>query len=218
MDPLQYRDRIGTDSLRYFLLAEGGALGNDVNFTESLLASKVNANLANDFGNFAQRSLSMIAKNFHGSLGDVSQICVDAKAAELLGAAQQALLTCEESVSCGNFPKYCDSVMHCVRLANKYFNDMQPWVLVGSGLLADRERAREVLYVAVEVIRRAAVLMQPITPAASRLLLDQAGVPEDMRSFDSLCSRVMHLEPILSPKPVFPRIDMEVSQVINKKK
>ena len=66
-DPMELAERFGVDALRYFLMAEV-TFGQDGSYSAEALVNKVNAELANSFGNLAQRTLSMIAKNMDGKL------------------------------------------------------------------------------------------------------------------------------------------------------
>ena len=68
VDPIELAERFGVDQLRYFLLADVVFWKEDGTYSADAIVTKTNADLANNFGNLAQRSLSMIAKNCDGKV------------------------------------------------------------------------------------------------------------------------------------------------------
>src|SRR3979411_1411997 len=67
VDPFNLADQYGVDQVRYFFLREV-PFGQDGNYSHEAIVARINADLANDLGNLAQRSLSMIAKQYQGVL------------------------------------------------------------------------------------------------------------------------------------------------------
>jgi len=161
----------------------------------------VNADLANDLGNLAQRSLSMIAKNCAGKLPVPGDFTADDK--EILASADALLPQCREHHEVQALHKSLDAIWKVVADANRYFAGQEPWALKKT----DPERMATVLYVTAEVIRQVAILAQPYTPAAAARLLDLLMVPDDARDFAHLGTANRLPSGIDLPKPegVFPR-------------
>ena len=96
--------------------------------------------------------------------------------------------------------------------ANKYIDEMAPWVLRKQ----DPDRMATVLYVIMEVLRHVAILYQPIMPESANKILDLLTVPETERTFahlqqdndDDSSFRIQPGAPVSKPKGVFPRIEM----------
>ena len=198
--PVSMANEYGADQVRYFFLREV-PFGQDGSFTHEALVNRINADLANDLGNLAQRSLSMIAKNC-GCLIPEPGAFNDADA-PMLEAALALLPTCREAMDRQAIHKSIEAIWQVVAAANRYFTAQEPWALKKS----DPERMGTILYVTAEAVRRVAILSQPYIPAAAAKFLDQLGVPEGERDFAAL-DRDKALKPgtkIAAPSPVFPR-------------
>jgi methionyl-tRNA synthetase len=89
--------------------------------------------------------------------------------------------------------------------ANRYFSAQQPWVLRKSESEADQVRFRTALYVTCEVVRIAALLVQPVMPESAGKLLDLLGQPEDRRTFAAVGTRLAPGTALPAPTGVFPR-------------
>ncbi len=198
-DPFNLVAEYGADRLRYFFLREV-PFGQDGNYTHEALVNRTNADLANDLGNLAQRSLSMIAKNCDGVLPTPGEF-TDADNA-LLGAADALLAIAREAIDRQAINKALDSIWAVVGDANRYFAAQEPWALKKS----DPQRMGTVLYVTAEVVRQVSILAQPFTPDAAGKLLDQLGVGE-ARNFAQLgeAGRLTPGAAIGKPEAVFPR-------------
>jgi methionyl-tRNA synthetase len=90
-------------------------------------------------------------------------------------------------------------------MGNKYIDSEAPWKLAKAG---ETDKLDSVLYILVEVMRRVGILLGPLVPNSSKNLLDQAGVPENMRSFESLKDRVEPGSKMQPPSPIFPKIEV----------
>jgi methionyl-tRNA synthetase len=208
VDPFMLADDYGVDPLRYFLLREV-PFGQDGNYSHDAIVARINADLANDLGNLAQRSLSMIAKQCGGVLpapgkyGVAEEATVDA-ADRLLGEARAAMATQQ-------LHQVLNSVWAVVADANRYFAGEAPWALAKT----NRERMGTVLYVTAEVIRQVAILVQPFMPDSAAKLLDLLGVPAEERTFAQLggATRIAPGTALPAPSPVFPRyVEPETGQ------
>ncbi len=198
--PLDLVNAYGSDQVRYFFLREV-PFGQDGNFTHEAIVNRINADLANDLGNLAQRSLSMIAKNCGGAIPEPAS---PGEADEPLLTASAALLgVCREAMDRQAIHKSIEAIWQVVGDANRYFAAQEPWALKKT----DPARMATILYVTAEVVRRIAILAQPYAPAAAAKFLDQLGVAAGDRAFAAL-SPEGALKPgtkIATPQPVFPR-------------
>jgi methionyl-tRNA synthetase len=198
--PIDLVNAYGSDQVRYFFLREV-PFGQDGNYTHEAIVNRINADLANDLGNLAQRSLSMIAKNCGGAIPEPS---APNEADEPILAASAALLgVCREAMDRQAIHKAIEAIWQVVADTNRYFAVQEPWALKKT----DPARMGTVLYVTAETIRRIAILAQPYVPAAAAKFLDQLGVAPGERTFAALAPEGA-LKPgtkIATPQPVFPR-------------
>src|SRR5919112_1883622 len=176
IDPFTLADAYGVDQLRYFFLREV-PFGQDGNYSHEAIVNRINADLANDLGNLAQRSLSMIARNCQGVVPAPGE----------LTAADTAILAAAEALPEKARAAMKDFALHMVLSeiwavvseANRYFAAAEPWVLRKT----DPARMGTVLYVTAEVLRSIGIMAQPVVPAAAAKLLDLLSIPAGQRNF-----------------------------------
>ncbi|RDD62031.1 methionine--tRNA ligase [Ferruginivarius sediminum] len=205
IDAYQLINDYGLDQARYFLLREV-PFGNDGDFSHRAMVSRINNDLANDFGNLAQRVLSMIHKNCDGKIPEPGELMPSDES--LLAATQAVLPKMRSELSVQAFHRSLEAVWAVVGQANRYVDEMAPWVLRKT----DRARMETVLYVLADVIRQLAIVTQPFMPDAPAALLDQLGQPHDARDFASLPTRLEPGRAIAKPSGVFPRYVEEERQ------
>lgn len=200
VDPQSMIDQYGVDQMRYFFMREV-PFGQDGNYSHEAIVSRVNADLANDLGNLAQRSLSMIAKNCEGKIPVPGEFT--AEDTEMLAAVDALLPQCREHHDVQALHKSLDAIWKVVADANRYFAGQEPWALKKT----DPERMGTVLYVTAEIIRQVGILAQPYTPNAARKLLDLLVVPDNSRDFANLggIGRLKSGVELPKPEGVFPR-------------
>ena len=213
IDPFVMLDQYGVDYVRYFLTAEV-SFGNDGDYSSESFAARINGDLSNGIGNLAQRVFTLCAKHCDGKIPFPKILY--AEDVELLDATEKAFSTSKEFISQQMLHRYCATIVEIATMGNKYIDTKAPWKLAKAG---DKDRLDSVLYVLVEVMRRIGILLWPVTPESCENLLDQAGVPEVMRSFDSLKDRIEPGLSMASPSPVFPKIEIskELKDVASKK-
>jgi methionyl-tRNA synthetase len=197
----------GLDPVRYYLLREV-PFGNDGYISHETMVSRLNGDLANDIGNLAQRSLSMIAKNCDGIVPEPGAFTADDD--RLLAAAHAVIEKVRTEFDRQAFHRGLEAIWQVVSDANRYVDAQAPWVLCKT----DPPRMGTVLYVLAETIRHLGILVQPVMPEAASNMLDQLDISPDARSF-------VHLGPdhalvagttLPKPSPVFPRyVDEEAS-------
>jgi methionyl-tRNA synthetase len=200
LDPFNLADAYGVDQLRYFFLREV-PFGQDGTYSHELIVNRINADLANDFGNLAQRSLSMIQKNCEAKVPEPGafspeDLAMLAAADALLGKARTAMKDFAIHAVLGD-------IWSVVADANRYFAAQAPWVLRKT----DPARMQTVLYVTAELLRQAAILTQPVIPTASAQLLDLLSIPAQARDFAHLgaAHRLVAGTALPEPAGIFPR-------------
>ena len=154
--------------------------GQDGNYSHEAIVNRINADLANDLGNLAQRSLTMIGKQLGGVLPKPGAFSDNDKT--ILAAADAMIGTAREHMKTQQLHQVLNAVWAVVADANRYFAGEAPWALAKT----DPARQGTVLYVTAEVIRQVAILCQPFMPASAGKLLDMLGVPAAERDFARL--------------------------------
>jgi methionyl-tRNA synthetase len=200
VDPLDLVHAYGLDPVRYFFLREVN-FGQDGNYSPEAIANRINADLANDLGNLAQRSLSMIAKNCGGAVPEPGELTDADKT--ILASADALYAKAREAMDRQAITKYLDAVWAVVADANRYFAGEEPWAKKKT----DFKRMETILYVTAEVVRQVAILAKPVMPQSARKLLEILGQPDDMRSFKALgeAGRLVPGTVLPEPQGVFPR-------------
>lgn len=206
-DPMALAGQFGVDSLRYFLMREV-AFGQDGSYSPEAIVTRCNAELANSFGNLAQRSLSMIFKNLDGELAEFSAQEADN---ELLNTVAQAcgkeFIAAFEAL---DFSSGIEAWMRAVFACNQYVDEQAPWTLKKT----DPERMKAVLLTLFKAVRDLAIAIRPVVPSSADKLLDQLGIPAAERDFADLADSGWYQRLVASgfkldqPVGVFPRLEM----------
>jgi methionyl-tRNA synthetase len=200
VDPFNLADQYGVDQMRYFFLREV-PFGQDGSYNHEAIVARINADLANDLGNLAQRSLSMIGKQYQGVLPEPGDFSDNDKA--ILAQADGMIALARTAMATQQIHHALNAVWAVVAEANRYFAGEAPWALAKT----DPKRQATVLYVTAEVVRQIAILAQFAVPAASAKLLDILGIPDktSSRNFAALGARITAGTVLPAPAPVFPR-------------
>ncbi len=207
-DPMALADRLGADAIRYFLMRDV-SFGQDGSISDEAIMIRANADLANSFGNLAQRTLSMIHKNMDGRLsGDWERLRADQELQDLVAAACGTELP--EAFERFAFSHGIEAWMRAVFACNQYVDEQAPWALKKT----DPARMEAVLNQLFICLRTLAIVIAPVIPGAAGRLLDQMGV--DARAWTDLADgnnwfarRVATAMPIDKPVPIFPRLELE---------
>ncbi len=200
IDPFALVEHYGLDQLRYFLMREV-PFGQDGSYSHEAIVNRTNADLANDLGNLAQRSLSMIAKNCDGKVP--SRGALSEADENILLLAGNAYGLARDAMSVQAIHTALAAIFDVVAQANRYFAGQEPWALRKS----DFARMETVLYVTAEVLRRVGLLVQPFMPQSAATLLNMLAVADDRREFAHV-GETFALVPgtlLPAPEPVFPR-------------
>jgi methionyl-tRNA synthetase len=167
VDPVALVESYGVDQVRYFLLREV-PFGQDGSYSEDGIIGRINTDLANELGNLAQRSLSMVNKNLDARVPEPGEF--SAEDTELLGLADGLLARVRAAFDEQAMHQGLEAIWLMLGAVNRYFSAQEPWVLRKSESEADQERFRTVLWVTMEAVRVAALLVQPVVDSPLRTL------------------------------------------------
>mgnify|MGYP003295894642 FL=1 len=187
VDPIDMADRYGVDALRYFLMREV-SFGQDGSYSHEAIVNRVNSELANSFGNLAQRSLSMVFKNLDGVIPAVGNAPEDLHLLTAVKAGCDALATEFDRFA---FAQGLEAWMAAVFACNAYVDAMAPWGLKKT----NPDRMAAVLGTLVAAVRQLAEAVTPVIPAAAARII---------ALIDSGASG----SPIEQPTPIFPRLEL----------
>ena len=206
VDPYILAGRFGVDALRYFLMREF-PLGSDGNFSNELLISRINSDLANDYGNLLSRTVAMAVKYFDGTLStervdDPMDCELKTMACELRGKYEKLMDTFQTQAA-------LEEVFKVISRANKYIDETAPWVLAKDE--ANKPRLATVMYNLLETLRICTQLLTPFMPESTVKAAGQIGVPEELRTWDAAGEWGALPADVTVHKgdTLFPRIDMD---------
>ncbi len=198
IEPRELVGTYGLDQVRYFLMREK-PFGADGTISHQALTTRINVDLANDLGNLAQRTLTLVARNCDGRLPGRGDISSDDT--ELLEAARAVPDLVRQHLEEQVFHEALEEVWKLVRASNGYIDRQAPWALRRT----DLARMATVLRVLTDVLRVIATVLQPFMPGSMARMLDQLGVPPDARMLTALASPLPDGIPLPAPEGVFPR-------------
>ena len=199
--PADFVAQYGLDQVRYFFLREV-PFGADGNYNHEAIVGRMNSDLANNFGNLAQRSLSMVAKNCEGRVPAPGAFSAEDTA--ILGQANGLLDAARAAFEKQEFSRALEAIWAVLGDTNAYFAEQAPWVLRKT----DVERMNTVLYVTLEVLRIVAILAQPVMPTATAAILHTLGQPEgEARQFAAIGTPIAAGTELPAPAPVFPKYE-----------
>lgn len=202
--PMDVVNSYGLDALRYFLVSQM-PLGSDAIFSYDRFLEKFNVDLANDLGNLVSRSISMINKYQSGKVTKpnktYSEFDVDVEK-----SMDKTIGKYHENFSNFLFQNGIIEVWNLIRRANKYIDETTPWAVAKDE--ARKEELNSILYHLYEVIRNVAMMINPVMPDASKIILEELGIQE--LDFSELKYGVKD-EAFVTEKPIilFKRIDIE---------
>ncbi|MBQ8932644.1 MAG: methionine--tRNA ligase, partial [Ruminiclostridium sp.] len=206
IDPFVLAQRYGVDSVRYQILRDM-PYGSDCNFSNEIMISRINTDLANDFGNLVSRTVAMVDKYFGGAL--ISDKVSGEFDDELIGMAKELKAKVEEAVENAQLSKALEEIFKVVSRANKYIDETAPWVLAKDE--ANKSRLCAVLYNLLETIRITSTLLYPFMPTTMPKVWEQIGATNGEASYEN-ADKFSVLSPevkVNKGEVLFPRIDMD---------
>ena len=206
-DPVEVTAEYGVDAFRYFLMREM-VFGLDANFTEDIIVSRINSDLANDLGNLFSRVLSMTHRYFKGAIPANAESQVESLEAD----AQEAMEEFRAAMDVCKFNRGTAAVWKLISKMNKYIDSNEPWNLSKDEAKADDLAA--VMYNLLEGIRVVSSLIYPVMPQTSAKMQAALGLELPADGFVALDAilpwgQLAAGTAIEKPEMLFPRIDVK---------
>lgn len=212
IEPHALLRQYGVDYCRYFMASEIH-FGNDGDFSHESFAHKINAELANDFGNLLMRVLVLTQKYCENRIPVPGPFTAEDEA--LLEEARQTLPSLRTQLEELNIKSMVDLILHIPKQGNRYIYLQAPWELAKT----DPARMRTVLYVLAEVMRLTAIYLEPVVPLSCQRLFKDLGIPEEYQSFDSVNTPMPPGFTVVDKAtPLFPRIELLTDAVHKEEK
>ena len=178
LDPLDIINEYGLDPLRYYLLKEV-SFGNDGNISKDKLISCINSDLANNFGNLCQRVLAFTEKNL--SLKVPKPDVFNRDDLILLNNFENNYDNLIDYIDNQNINLYMNFIVEQMFLANKYFNDQEPWKKKDN-----RIRLNTIIYTSLELIRKISLLLYPVIPNSALKALNIFNIKEQDLNIETI--------------------------------
>ena len=191
---------LAVDYFRYFLMKEV-PFGNDGDYFQKSFTLRINAELANNIGNLAQRTLAMIYKNCDAKIPEIN----DKSLQEYLKNCQNFDKQIPDLIAQLKFDKALDKIIEFASVINKNLNDRAPWSLKKEGKITEMQ---DILYIAADAIRRLGIWLQPFMPKSAEKILNLLNIAEDKRNFANISDILPQDQMINQPKPIFLRLDL----------
>jgi len=206
VNPMEFVEKHGVDSFRYFLMAEM-SLGQDASFTEDAFIRRYNAELANDLGNMLNRVTKQIATNFDGIMPECGELGEDEK--HLRDVTLKAANYMVESVERMRLDLGLVELAGAVREANRYIERRQPWTLAKTEGAEAKAELGTVLYTASEALRIISGMFYPTMPGKMSELREVLGCAAGDPNYATLSEwgGLKSGENIGEMRSLFPRID-----------
>lgn len=205
INPINLVQEYGLDEIRYYLIREI-PFGQDGNFSNTTLHSRINGELANKIGNLVQRTLTLVFKNCDGKIPQIQESLISQvyDSEEILRNIKTICHQVREKIDQHQYNKSLDIILKLAERANEYIDEKAPWSLKET----DIEEMKKILYVLCEVIRCLAVLLWPFIPHSSEKILHFLGLNYSEVTFETLHQKFALIpgQAINKPSIIFKKI------------
>lgn len=200
INPLELKDVVGTEPLRYFLVRDVH-LGHDAPISRDLVINRVNGDLANNLGNLLSRTGNLIEKFYDGKLPTLDK--QDEKSKSIVESAVALSTRVQENIEQMQPHRALEEIFLVLSETNKYLEETAPWKLVKT----DTQKAGHVLATAVEVLRICAILLLPVLPQKMKELLSRLAIETPDFAQTKKFQQIAPGTPIKKGDPLFPRVE-----------
>ena len=197
VDPLGLIKEYGVDPVRYYLMREM-VLGNDASFTMESFIKRYNSDLANDFGNLLSRVTNLLTKFFDSKTPKFEDNSIEGNSIKNKG--NELIKNVSTKIEQMKVNEAIELILQFIRSVNKYLEIMAPWKLVKS----DKESAGKVLFSAAEALRVSSLLLSPVMPDKTSIILKTFCAEKTSVKWGELTPN----KTIKKHEVLFPRIDI----------
>jgi methionyl-tRNA synthetase len=194
------------DYWRFFLMATRPE-SKDTNFTWSVFADKINADLNDTFGNFIHRTLSFIHNKFDGIIPTPTKL--DTADQAILDTVKEKVEQIAKDIEAGWLQSAATTLISISRIGNQYLNTKEPWNL----LKTDKEKAGTIFYVATQIVKAITVTSAPFIPQTAQQIWQTLQLPQNINTWNDATTPIEAGHKIAKPQPLFHKIETDETKL-----